>query len=73
MNGVILLVIAAMFIPPIVGAQTFTGCLKGGRITEIQEDDNPINPCTPNETQVSWSQQGPQGDQGDRGPKGKPR
>lgn len=42
--------------------QQFTGCLTtGGTLVRVAVGVEPLRPCTPNQTEVTWNQQGPAG------------
>jgi hypothetical protein len=47
----------------------YTGCLtsSNGVLYRVQLGDEPLEPCQPGDTVISWNQQGPQGEQGPRG------
>jgi len=41
--------------------QDFTGCLQNGKIAFVAIGGSPLMPCSPQATQITWSQTGPQG------------
>jgi type VI secretion system Hcp family effector len=43
-----------------------------GQLRVVDPDATPTQPCAPNETPLTWNQQGPTGPQGDPGPPGDP-
>ena len=40
---------------------TFTGCLKGGTLTKVAIGSEPVSPCSPSATEVSWNETGTPG------------
>ena len=54
------------------GADTFTGCLKQGTLTNVAIGNAPKHPCTGSAVKVSWSQDGPRGPRGLDGLPGSP-
>lgn len=50
---------------------TFTGCLTtGGSIINVAIGTDPAQPCTANQLQISWNEEGQKGDKGDQGDTG---
>jgi Collagen triple helix repeat (20 copies) len=52
------------------GGDTFTGCLKNGKLQDVAIGPNPGSACGSNATQVSWNQEGVAGPPGSPGPVG---
>jgi len=46
---------------------TYTGCLKGGQISNVAIGESPASACGRGATQISWSQTGPAGTNGTNG------
>lgn len=54
-----------------VFADPITGCInKKGRLVEVQEGKEPLNPCGLTRDEVTWNKKGPKGDKGNKGDKG---
>jgi hypothetical protein len=52
----------------VAGAQatgdSYTGCLKGGTLTKVAIGSEPLSPCPPSATEISWNETGQQGPPG---------
>ena len=46
------------------GGDTYTGCLKEGKIDEVAIGTEPANPCKSGEVQISWNEEGVPGQDG---------
>jgi hypothetical protein len=61
-----------VFLGGVAAAQnTYTACLaNGGSITKVGIGPEPKSPCTGNQIQISWNEQGPAGQDGQDGQDG---